>query len=91
MKKINRYVFVAVTVALALCFTSNAFALFGKDKSEAEKQEEVKQEKADIRKMVNETLNRLYKSITSEQRYLLSEVAPVKAFFLIRKTIKKFS
>ena len=61
MKKINRYVFVAVTVALALCFTSNAFALFGKDKSEAEKQEEVKQEKADIRKMVNETLNRLYK------------------------------
>ena len=61
MRKINRYVFVAVTVALALCFTSNAFALFGKDKSEAEKQEEVKQEKADIRKMVNETLNRLYK------------------------------
>ena len=61
MKKINRYVFVAVTVALALCFTSNAFALFGKDKSEAEKQEEIKQEKADIRKMVNETLNRLYK------------------------------
>jgi uncharacterized membrane protein YsdA (DUF1294 family) len=44
MRKINRYVFVAVTVALALCFTSNAFALFGKDKSEAEKQEEVKQE-----------------------------------------------
>lgn len=60
MKKISRYVIVAVTVALALGFTSNAFALFGKDKTEAEKQEEIQQEKADIRKMVNETLNRLY-------------------------------
>ena len=61
MRKINRYLFVAVTVAMALCFTSNAFALFGKDKTEAEKQEEIKQEQAAIRKMVNETLNRLYK------------------------------
>ena len=54
--------FLLMVVACALVFSvNNAFALFGKDKSEAEKQEEVKQEQADIRKMVNETLNRLYK------------------------------
>jgi isocitrate lyase len=31
-----------------------------KDKTEAEKQEEIKQEKANIRKMAEETLSRLY-------------------------------
>jgi len=61
MKKINRYLLMAVAVALVLSFSNNAMALFGKDKTESEKQEEIKQEKADIRKMVNETLNRLYK------------------------------
>ena len=61
MMKTNKYLFIAVAIALALTVSSNALALFGKDKTEAEKQEEIKQEKADIRKMVNETLNRLYK------------------------------
>ena len=61
MKKINKYLLMTVAVTLALGFSSNAIALFGKDKTESEKQEEIKQEKADIRKMVNETLNRLYK------------------------------
>jgi lipid-binding SYLF domain-containing protein len=61
MKKINKYLLMAVAVALVLNFSSNAMALFGKDKTEAEKQEEIQQEKTDIRKMVNETLAKLYK------------------------------
>ena len=61
MKKINKYLFMVVAVALVLNFSSNALALFGKDKTEAQKKEETQQEKVDIRKMANETLNRLYK------------------------------
>jgi len=61
MIKTNRYLIVAFTVVLVLGFTSNAFALFAKDKTEAEKQEEIQQEQADIRKMVDETIDRLYK------------------------------
>jgi lipid-binding SYLF domain-containing protein len=61
MKKINKYLFMAVAVALLLNVSSNALALFGKDKTEAQKKEENQQKKVDIRKMVNETLNRLYK------------------------------
>ena len=62
MRKINRYLFIAFGIALIMTFSTNAFALFGKDdKTEAEKQEEIQQEKADIRKLVNETLDRLYK------------------------------
>ena len=48
MKKISKYLLMAVAVALVLNFSTNAMALFGKDKTEAEKQEEVKQEKEDI-------------------------------------------
>ncbi|MEJ2333747.1 MAG: hypothetical protein P8Y08_13355 [Desulfobulbaceae bacterium] len=61
MKKGIQFLLMVVACALVFSVNNNAFALFGKDKSEAEKQEEVKQEQADIRKMVNETLNRLYK------------------------------
>ena len=61
MKKINKYLLMAVAVALVLNFSSNAMALFGKDKTEAEKKEEIQQEKAAIRKNVNETLGKLYK------------------------------
>jgi lipid-binding SYLF domain-containing protein len=61
MKKGIQLLLMVVAFALVFSFNNNAYALFGKDKSEAEKQEEVKQEQADIRKMVNETLNRLYK------------------------------
>ncbi|MFC1827879.1 YSC84-related protein [Thermodesulfobacteriota bacterium] len=61
MKKINKYLLMAVAVALVLNVSTNAMALFGKDKTEVEKQEEIQQEKADITKMVNETLGRLYK------------------------------
>ena len=61
MKKINKYLLMAVAFAMVLNVSSNALALFGKDKTEAEKQEEIQQEKADITKMVNETLGRLYK------------------------------
>ena len=61
MKKISKYLLMAVAVALVLNFSSNAMAFFGKDKTEAEKKEEIQQEKADIRKSVNETLARLYK------------------------------
>ena len=51
----------AVAVALVLTFSTNAMALFGKDKTEAEKKEEIQQEKADIRNMVKKTLDKLYK------------------------------
>lgn len=61
MKKVIQFLLMVVAFALVFSVNNNAFALFGKDKTEAEKQEEIKQEKADIRKMVNETLNRLYK------------------------------
>ena len=61
MKKGIQFLLVLVAFTLVFSVNNNAFALFGKDKTEAEKQEEIKQEKADIRKMVNETLNRLYK------------------------------
>ena len=62
MREISKYLLMAVAVALVLNFSTNAFALFGKDKeqTEAEKQEEIQQEKADIRKTVNETLAKLY-------------------------------
>ena len=61
MKKGIQFLLMVVAFALVFSVNNNAYALFGKDKTEAEKQEEIKQEKADIRKMVNETLNRLYK------------------------------
>ena len=61
MKKISKCLFMAVAVALVLTFSTNAMALFGKDKTEAEKKEEIQQEKADIRNMVKKTLDKLYK------------------------------
>lgn len=61
MNSMKKILFVAVAVILALNVSTNAYALFGKKKTEAEKQEAIQQEKADIRKMVNETLGRLYK------------------------------
>ncbi len=61
MKKISKCLFMAVAVALVLTFSTNAMALFGKDKTEAEKKEEIQQEKADIRNMVEKTLDKLYK------------------------------
>jgi lipid-binding SYLF domain-containing protein len=61
MKKGIQFLLMVVAFALVFNVNNNAFALLGKDKTEAEKQEEIKQEQADIRKMVNETLNRLYK------------------------------
>ena len=61
MKKGIQFLLMVVAFALVFNINNNAYALFGKDKTEAEKQEEGKQEKADIRKMVNETLSRLYK------------------------------
>jgi lipid-binding SYLF domain-containing protein len=61
MKKGIQFLFMVVAFSLVFNVNNNAFALLGKDKTEAEKQEEIKQEQTDIRKMVNETLNRLYK------------------------------
>jgi lipid-binding SYLF domain-containing protein len=61
MKKISKYLFMAVAVVLVLNFSNNAMAIFGKDKTEAEKKEEIQQEKADIRNMVKKTLDKLYK------------------------------
>ena len=61
MKKGVQFLFMVVAFALIFNVNNNAFALFGKDKTEAEKQDEIQQEQVDIRKMVNETVNRLYK------------------------------
>jgi lipid-binding SYLF domain-containing protein len=61
MNFMRKFLCIAVAAILALSFSSEAFAFFGKKKSEAEKQEAIEQEKADIRNMVQEILARLYK------------------------------
>ncbi len=62
MINLHRWFSVAVAFVLVLGVSLNAEATFWKkDKTEAEKQEEIQQEKADIRKMAKETLSRLYK------------------------------
>ena len=57
MKKLTKLLLIAVAAALVLNVGTNAYALFGKEKT----QEEIQQDKAAIRNTVNETLNRLYK------------------------------
>jgi len=61
MSKGHRVILVAIAFALTLSFSSTAISLFGKKKTEAEKKEEIQQDRADIRKMTKETLARLYK------------------------------
>ena len=61
MSKGRRTIVMAIVFAFALSFSSPAMPLFEKEKTEAEKQKEIEQEKADIRKMAKETLARLYK------------------------------
>jgi lipid-binding SYLF domain-containing protein len=60
MRKISGSVFLAFLVVLALGFSSHTYAFFGKNKTDSERQEEIRQEKEAIRKTVNETLERLY-------------------------------
>jgi lipid-binding SYLF domain-containing protein len=79
MKKGIQFLLMVVAFAMVFNINNNAFALFGKDKTETEKQEEVKQEKADIRKMVNETLNRLYK-LQPEAKSAISKSAGYAVF-----------
>jgi lipid-binding SYLF domain-containing protein len=57
MRKSTKLLLIAVAAALVLNVGTNAYALFGKEKT----QEEIQQDKAAIRNTVNETLNRLYK------------------------------
>jgi lipid-binding SYLF domain-containing protein len=57
MRKSTKLLLISVAAALVLNVGTNAYALFGKEKT----QEEIQQEKAAIRNTVNETLNRLYK------------------------------
>jgi lipid-binding SYLF domain-containing protein len=62
MSSIKKLLPVAVAAVLALNVNSQSYAFFGKkEKTEAEKQVAIEQEKADIRDMVQETLARLYK------------------------------
>ena len=72
---------VAVVCGLLLCIgsTATAITLFGKEKSEAEKKKEIQQEKADIRKMANKTLARLYK-LQPEAKKAISESAGYGVF-----------
>jgi len=55
----KHYFFTLIMFTLFLSFNLNAMAFF-EEKTEAEKQKEIKEEKAEIRKMVKETLNQLY-------------------------------
>jgi lipid-binding SYLF domain-containing protein len=84
----KKFLFVAVAVILTLNVSNDALALFGKKKTEAEKQEAIQQEKADIRKMVNETLDRLYKlqpgakkAIAKSEGYAVFSNFGMKIFF----------
>ena len=62
MTKTYRYFFMAIAFVLVLTVSLNAEATFWKkDKTDAEKQKEILQEKDEIRKMAKETLSRLYK------------------------------
>jgi isocitrate lyase len=77
-----------MTVALVLNMSSSAMALLGKDKTEAEKLEEVKQEQADICKVGNETSSRLYKlqpgaksAISKSAGYAVFNNFAMKIFF----------
>ena len=63
MSKVQRIILMAIVFVFVLNSSSTAMSFLGlgKDKTEAEKKEEVQQERADIRKMAKETLARLYK------------------------------
>jgi lipid-binding SYLF domain-containing protein len=62
MKNAQRFILMAAALVFVLGIALNAEATFWKKKqTEAEKQKEVQQEKAYIRKMAQETLARLYK------------------------------
>ena len=63
MEKAQKVFLMAIVFALTLSLSSTAMALLGlgEKKTEAEKKEEIQQERADIRKMAKETLARLYK------------------------------
>ena len=70
MSNVQRIILMAIVVAFALSFTSPAFSLFGKKKTEAEKKKEIQQERADIQKMAKETLARLYKLQPSAKKLI---------------------
>jgi lipid-binding SYLF domain-containing protein len=61
MKRVYVSFFVVVVFVLTLGVGQNAEAFWGKDKSEAEIQKEIKQERAEIRKMADDTLSELYR------------------------------
>jgi lipid-binding SYLF domain-containing protein len=63
MEKVQKVILMAIVFALTLSLSSTTMALLGlgEKKTEAEKKEEIQQERADIRKMAKETLARLYK------------------------------
>ena len=63
MEKVQKVILMAIVFALTLSLSSTAMALLGlgEKKTEAEKKEEIQQERADIRKTAKETLARLYK------------------------------
>lgn len=68
MAKAQRIILMGIVFALALSFSSTAMSFLGKEKTEAQKKEEIQQERADIRKMAKETLARLYKLQPSAQK-----------------------
>ena len=68
MSKAERIFLMGIVFAFVLSFSSTAMPFLGKEKTEAQKKEEMQQERADIRKMAKETLARLYKLQPSAQK-----------------------
>ena len=87
MQKAHHY-FALVVFVLVLSLSLNAVAFFGKEETEADKQEEIQQERAEIRKMAKETLDRLYKvqprakkAISNSAGYAVFSNFGMKIFF----------
>jgi len=89
MKNLHRWFSMAVAFVLVLGVSLNAEATFWKkDKTDAEIQKEIQQERAEISKMAKETLSRLYKlepsakkSVSKSAGYAVFSNFGMKIFF----------
>lgn len=79
MRKKIKYLLFVVALSMVLGFSFNPFEVFGKENTDTKKQEEIQQKKADIRKMVDKTLDRLYK-LMPESRKAIEKSAGYAVF-----------
>jgi len=75
----NKFFIVAMAVTLVLSFTLTAVPSWAATKEEIKKQEEIKKEKDDVRKVSRETLNQLYK-LQPSAKEAISKAAGYAAF-----------